>query len=203
MRRELSQLINNRDRPKVDLEKFTNICFSPSLLIFNNSYDVGIKIGVRYKQLMWSYCQVLTKQLQSEFLNFLIIFVLLYICEEFSQALFLCEGVNLLNEEIGAEGEVLVPLSYIVRNPEMPKLCPGTLFLSLRSREGTVCKEQQPVGLRVPVKEAVPTSNTPVQNSLKNRIGHTVQASALSKDSCSPSPTPTQRHLIIILGPAC
>lgn len=45
-----------RDKPKVDLEKFKNICFSPSLLIFNNSYGVDIKIDVTYKQRIWSYC---------------------------------------------------------------------------------------------------------------------------------------------------
>lgn len=69
----------------------------------------------------------------------------------------------------------------------MPKLYPGTLFLSLRSREGTVCKEQQPVGLRVPVKGAVPTSNTPVQNSLKNRL---VTQFRLQPQARSPAPSP-------------
>lgn len=79
--------------------------------------------------------------------------------KSFRKAFFLWEGVNLLNEDIGAEGEVLVSLSCVVRNPEMLTL-PRQSSLVLRSREGTVYEE--PVGLRVPIKEAVPTSNTPV-----------------------------------------
>lgn len=92
--------------------------------------------------------------------------------KSFRKAFFVWEGVNLLNEDIGAEGEVLVSLSCVVRNPEMPTLCPGDLLLSSGVMRELCTRNQWDSEYQLKKLCQLPTH--PCGTLLKSSIGHAV-----------------------------